>query len=86
MTDVDIQLFGALRDCEPAGRLRLSYDATTISALRQAVALHATQNWSVQARALIAHSAFASDTSVLRDADAVPANGQLALLPPVSGG
>ena len=36
--------------------------------------------------ALLARSAFASDTAVLRDAQPVPAGVDMAVLPPVSGG
>lgn len=86
MTDVEIQLFGVLRECEPDGRLRLSLDTRDVASLRRAVAEHAARRWPAPACALVVHSAFASETSVLRDADALPENGRLALLPPVSGG
>ena len=86
MTDVEIQLFGALRECEVGGLLRLAASATDIGGLRLILAEHAQRCWSQQAVALVAHSAFASEITILRDVDAVPANGRLALLPPVSGG
>ena len=82
----DIQLFGALREAEPGGRLALDSDATDIASLRAAVARHADDRWPPSARALVARSAFASERAVLRDAEPVPADGRIALLPPVSGG
>lgn len=82
----EIQLFGALREAEPSARLVLDADATNIAALRAAVADTVATRWPQPAIALLPHSAFASERSVLRDADAVPADGRLALLPPVSGG
>lgn len=86
MSDVEIQLFGALRECEPDGWLRLNVTAHDIASLRGVVVEHASRCWAPQACALVAHSAFASESAVLRDAQALPANGVLALLPPVSGG
>lgn len=82
----DIQLFGALREAEPSGRLVLNADAADIATLRAAIAAHAESAWPVAARALLARSAFASERSILRDAEPVPGDGRLALLPPVSGG
>lgn len=80
-----VQLFGALREAEPGARLELATAAATIGELREAVRVHAAR-WPAPAQALLSRSAFASRTSVLRDVDAVPEDGELALLPPVSGG
>lgn len=82
----DIQLFGALREAEPGARLVVDAPARTVAELRAAVADAVASRWPPNALALLSHSAFASERSVLRDADAVPGDGRLALLPPVSGG
>jgi molybdopterin synthase sulfur carrier subunit len=82
----EIQLFGALREAEPGGRLALDAEVADIAALRRAVDLHAGGAWTAPMRALLARSAFASESCVLRDTDGIPADGRLALLPPVSGG
>lgn len=83
---IEIQLYGALREAEPTGRIELDVDAETIATLRALVSRHVAARWPAAAQALLPKSAFASERSVLRDADAVPADGRLALLPPVSGG
>jgi molybdopterin synthase sulfur carrier subunit len=85
MKAITIELFGALREAEPAARLRLDSDAETIGALRADVDARAA-HWPASARALLPRCAFANTTTVLRDGDALPADGRLALLPPVSGG
>ncbi|GAB6195267.1 MoaD/ThiS family protein [Lysobacter xanthus] len=82
----EIQLFGALREAEPGARLVLESPATTVRELRAAVDAHANTQWTAAARALLARSAFANSDAVLRDAEPLPADGHLALLPPVSGG
>ena len=83
---IEIQLFGALREAEPDARLVLEATAASVGELRRLVQAHADARWPEPARALLSRSAFASERSVLRDADHVPADGRLALLPPVSGG
>lgn len=85
MRQIEIQLFGALREAEPGGRLAIGTSAATVGELRAELASRAA-SWPGAARALLPRSAFASTTTVLRDADALPVDGQLALLPPVSGG
>lgn len=82
----EVQLFGALREAEPGAALVLESDAADIAALRADVARHAESAWPAAARALLGRSAFASERSILRDADPVPDDRRLALLPPVSGG
>lgn len=82
----DIQLFGALREAEPAARIALDAPAATIGELRGALAQAVAGRWPASAVALLPHCAFATEQSVLRDAQPVPADGRLALLPPVSGG
>lgn len=83
---IDLQLFGALREAEPGARLRLEVEGATVADLRAAVRVHAEAAWPAPLAALLSRSAFASERSVLRDADALPADGAMALLPPVSGG
>ena len=85
MRTVAIDLFGALREAKPGARMQVDTAAITVGQLRADVERHAA-HWSPAARALLPRCAFASATTVLRDNDALPADGRLALLPPVSGG
>jgi molybdopterin synthase sulfur carrier subunit len=82
---IEIQLFGALRDAERGALLAFPSDATTVGQLRADLASRIAA-WPEGARALLPKCAFASTTTVLRDGDALPDDGRLALLPPVSGG
>ena len=85
MMTVRIDLFGALRDVAADACLHVDTEAQTVGELRAELAV-ASATWPTQARALLRRSAFASATTVLRDADALPDDGHVALLPPVSGG
>ncbi|WP_133479940.1 MoaD/ThiS family protein [Cognatilysobacter segetis] len=85
MREIEIQLFGALREAEPGARIAFETDAATVAQLRTEL-LARVAAWPDAARALLPRSAFANSTSVLRDAEALPDDGRLALLPPVSGG
>jgi sulfur-carrier protein len=83
-----LKLFGAFRELEPAGEVTLDLpDAATIAHARAAFAELAQARWGERFRPrLLAVSAFASESEILRDADAVGEARELALLPPVSGG
>ena len=85
--NVSIQLYGAFRQFQQAGQLRLACPgARSIADVRAAFDAHAGANWSGYHPTLLRTSAFASATCVLRDSDPVPGDGQLVILPPVSGG
>lgn len=84
--DVQIELFGTLRDLEPGDRLQLAVDGGTVADLRQAVMQHAEARWSRVPPRLLMSCAFATPRVVLRDNDVLPPDGRMVLLPPVSGG
>lgn len=83
---LDLQLFGALRGLESGDRLQLAVEGDTVAALRAALAAHANRQWPSISPGLLGKCAFSTDTEVLRDNDRLPANGRVAVLPPVSGG
>ncbi len=84
---IEIRLFGALGELEPEGRLQLELEeGARVAALREALAAHAAARWPESGARLLARCAFASDSSVLRGPDPLPADGRMAVLPPVSGG
>lgn len=84
---VEVSLFGAFRGHEPGDRVALTLpEGARVAELREALAQHAQAHWPAAGSALLKYSAFASQSDVLREADALPADGQMAVLPPVSGG
>jgi sulfur-carrier protein len=83
---VTLQLFGAFREFAADGRVELAIERpATVAALRAALDAHARAHWPGYRPPLLAVSAFASESEVLRDGDPLP-DGELAVLPPVSGG
>lgn len=84
---VTLSLFGAFRDFDPSGQVRIELPAdATIAELRVALDRHLREHWAGYRPELLKASAFASSREVLRDREAVPADGAVAILPPVSGG
>lgn len=85
--NVTVQLFGAFRDWQTGAPLSLTVaDGACIRDVRAALAAHAQAHWPGFRAGLLQVSAFASDSRILRDADPVPDDGLLAVLPPVNGG
>ncbi|HSR65214.1 MAG TPA: thiamine biosynthesis protein ThiS [Xanthomonadaceae bacterium] len=84
---IEIQLFGAFRDFEPAALVALELPAdAVVGDVRAALERHAVARWPRFQPALLQRSALASTSSVLRDHEPLPADGRMAVLPPVSGG
>lgn len=84
---VEVKLFGAFRDHDPAGVVALDLpENANVIALRQALEAYASAHWPGFCPKLLKYSAFASDKAVLRETDPLPADGKMAVLPPVSGG
>ena len=84
---IELDLFGALREQAPGARVVLDVpEDCSVADLRAALQAHAAANWTGVGAGLLAKSAFASEQAVLRDSDAVPTQGRVAVLPPVSGG
>lgn len=84
---VRITLFGALRDADSRGFIELDVpDQSTIATLREALQHHVRDHAPAISPNLVQRSAFASEDEILHNHRAIPENGQLAILPPVSGG
>jgi molybdopterin synthase sulfur carrier subunit len=82
-----VQLFGPFRDFQPQPVLELEIaDSANIAAVRDALAAHAAAHWPACTPGLLRSTAFASEQAVLRDGDALPADGRIALIPPGNGG
>ena len=84
---VRVTLFGALRDADPRGFVEMDVpDHWTIATLREALQSHVRHHTSSISENLIKRSAFASEDEILHNHRHVPEHGQVAVLPPVSGG
>jgi len=82
-----VQLFGPFRDFQPLPMLELAVaDGASVADARDALAAHAAAHWPACTPGLLRSTAFASEQAVLRDRDALPADGRIALIPPVNGG
>ena len=83
---IELELFGMLRGFEPGDRLRLEVPGRLVADLRQALAAHAAVHWPGLAPGVLAKCAFATHSEILRDGSALPDDGPMVALPPVSGG
>ncbi|MBE1159690.1 MoaD/ThiS family protein [Dyella acidiphila] len=82
-----ISLFGALREADARGYIEVDVPAhSTIAELREAVQHYAREHAPAISPGLIQRSAFASGDEILHNHRSVPEQGELAILPPVSGG
>ena len=85
--NVEVKLFGAFRDHQPDGCVRLELAlGASVGDLRHALEAYAGAHWPAFCPKLLKYSAFASEKAVLRETDPVPEDGRMAVLPPVSGG
>lgn len=85
---IEVRLFGCFSEFEPDGllQLQLPAGAESIGDARAAVGEHGLAHWPGFRPGLLGCSVFASTQSLLRDGAALPEDGRLCLLPPVSGG
>jgi len=84
---IEVSLFGALRGHAPGDRITLELaEGAGVAELRAQLSRHGVAHWPKFQPALLQRSAFASQFEVLREADALPVDGRVAVLPPVSGG
>jgi molybdopterin synthase sulfur carrier subunit len=84
---LQVQLFGPFRDFQTQPFVELDVtDGANIAAAREALAVHAAAHWPACPQGLLRSTAFASEQALLRDGDALPADGRIAVIPPVNGG
>ena len=84
--DIELELFGALRGVEAGDCLTLQVAGVHVADLRTALQTHAGVHWPSASAGMLPSCAFATSSEVLRDAQPLPADGRMAVLPPVSGG
>ena len=84
---VEVSLFGAFREYEPSARVTLELaEGTRVADVRSALSAYGQAHWPGFNDGLLQRSAFASDTTILRDHESVPAGARMVVLPPVGGG
>lgn len=84
---VSVRLFGAFRELAPDAVVELPLpDPGSVAQLRAVLDAHGRAHWPGFRPGLLAVSVFASAERVLREHEPVPRDGELAVLPPVSGG
>ena len=84
--NIELELFGALRGLEAGDRLVVPVTGATVADLRAALQEHAGGHWPSASASMLGSCAFATSSEILRDAQPLPADGHMAVLPPVSGG
>lgn len=86
MNTVQVQLFGAFSELVPERWIDIEVAGDSIADLRQALRELLPRRWPTFRAGLLDYSAFADEQRVLRDHEALPPDGRVAILPPVSGG
>ena len=86
MKQVNLQLFGAFSDLDASREIAVEVAGGTVADLRQALRELLPMRWPGFRAGLLDYSAFADQQRVLRDHEALPDDGRVAILPPVSGG
>ena len=86
LLDIELELFGALRGLETGDCLILPVGGERVADLRGALQAHAGVHWPGASAGMLSSCAFATSSEILRDAQPLPVDGQMAALPPVSGG
>ena len=82
-----VQLFGRFREFNASPEIALDLPGvSTVAEFRAAFDAWAGAHWPGYAPALLKASAIATESTLLRADSPLPADGRLALLPPVSGG
>ena len=87
---VSIRLFGAFRRFQERDVLDLELpdapDGATVADVRRAFDAFACAHWPGYEAGLLRSSALATEDALLRANSPIPADGRLAVIPPVSGG
>ena len=85
--NLTVQLFGRFREFSADPEITLDLPGVaTVADFRSVFDAWATAHWRGYAPALLKASAIATESTLLRADSPLPADGRLALLPPVSGG
>lgn len=84
---ITLQLFGRFREFSDDQEIKLDLpDVATVAEFRDAFDAWALAHWPGYAPGLLKSSAIASESTLLHARSPLPADGRIAVLPPVSGG
>ena len=84
---ITLQLFGRFRDFSDHPEIQLDFPGiATVAEFRDAFDAWALTHWPGYAPGLLKSSAIASESTLLNARSPLPADGRIAVLPPVSGG
>lgn len=84
---VEVSLFGAFRDYTTTSLVVLEVPVQPrVADLRRALSAHGRAHWPGFKEGLLQRSAFATESSVLRDHEPIPPGARIVVLPPVGGG
>lgn len=86
MNQIQVHLFGAFSELVPERVLQVEVEGDCVGDLRRALREQLARRWPSFRNGLLDYSAFADEQRVLRDDEALPGDGRVAVLPPVSGG
>jgi len=86
MKEIVVQLFGAFSELDGQGEIRVQVNGERLLDLRTALREVLQERFPAFNAGLVDYSVFADEECVLRDAEPLPADGRVAILPPVSGG
>lgn len=86
MRQMTVQLFGAFSELDPTREIAVEVAGGQVADLRAALKALLPLRWPAFRAGLLDYSAFSDQQQVLRDDDALPDDGRVAILPPVSGG
>jgi molybdopterin converting factor small subunit len=84
---IRIVLYGALRQADPRGFVEIEVPSgSTVAGLREVLRAYLAEHAPAASATLIERSVFASADEILYDPRPLPADAEVAILPPVSGG
>lgn len=84
---ITLQLFGRFREFSPTPEIELDFPGiATVGEFRSALDAWALAHWPRDAPGLLKASAIATESALLHASSPLPADGRIAVLPPVSGG
>lgn len=87
MMEIEVQLFGRFRDFAVQPVIRIALDGVhTVAEFRRAFEAWACTHWPDYPPGLLQSAAIATESDVLQADNALPTDGRIAILPPVSGG